>query len=242
MHGWGATSAVWRDCTDQLLSAGHRVVCFDLRGHGDSTLGRDELALERLGRDLGAVLETLSIADAVLVAHSGGGFAALAHAGAQPDRFAKHIQSLVLVSTAARDEGSSAGEVAMMGHPVFAAALRRPALGRRLLAQMTGPGASPRVREQTRRLFAATAPAVRAATFRASQKLDLRAAARLVDVPTVVLSGTRDRIVPPAASRDLADLVHLGRLTVVPNAGHMLPLEAPESVLAAVRDLVHGSV
>lgn len=242
VHGWGASSAVWRECAALLLADGLRVVACDLRGHGESTVGREEMSVDRLGRDLGTVLGALAVTDAVLVAHSGGGFATLALAGAQPDRFAKHVQSLVLVATAARDEGSSGAEVTMMGHPVFAAALRRPGLGRRLLGQMTGPDASPRVREENRRLFAAVAPAVRAATFRASQRLDLRAEARLIDLPAVVLSGTEDRIVPPAAGRELAGSLHLGRFAAVHGAGHQLPLEAPERILAAVRDLAQGAV
>lgn len=242
VHGWGASAQVWRECAMALLAAGRQVISYDQRGHGRSSTGREAISVHRLGQDLGQVLEQLKVTDAVVVAHSGGAFATLALAAEDPQLFGKHVQSLVLAGTAARDRGSSNAEVAMMGNPLFAAALRRPALGRRLLGQMVGAGATAEAREANRRLFAETDRTVRAATFRASQKLDLSAAARRLDLPTVVLTGTADQIVEPAGGEDLAELLPLGRFRAVVGAGHMLPLEAPEAVVGAVQDLVDAAV
>ncbi|MFI1733645.1 alpha/beta fold hydrolase [Streptomyces acidicola] len=51
-HGWAADRRVWGVVADGLLRAGHRVVSYDLRGHGASCTGRDGITLPRLGADL----------------------------------------------------------------------------------------------------------------------------------------------------------------------------------------------
>ena len=51
-----------------------------------------------------------------------------------------------------------------------------------------------------------------------------------ITAPTTILSGGRDRIVPPRASRRLADQIAGARLLVSPRAGHLLPHRAPDLV------------
>ena len=60
---------------------------------------------------------------------------------------------------------------------------------------------------------------------------------RAVDIttPTVIVSGLRDRIVPPLAARSLADRIDGARMHMV-DAGHLLPAEAPGAVAKAGRD------
>jgi pimeloyl-ACP methyl ester carboxylesterase len=58
-----------------------------------------------------------------------------------------------------------------------------------------------------------------------------------VGVPTVVVAGRRDTNVPFKASRNLAAAIPGAHLRVVERAGHLLPLEAPEQVAAAVATL-----
>jgi pimeloyl-ACP methyl ester carboxylesterase len=67
---------------------------------------------------------------------------------------------------------------------------------------------------------------VRAGCGRTIARLDLRDAARHVDVPAVVLAGQRDRLTPPVhAERLAADLPRLLRYVEVEGSGHMTPLE-----------------
>ena len=60
----------------------------------------------------------------------------------------------------------------------------------------------------------------------------------LDDIPTHVLVGTRDVLTPPAHARRIADHVHGSVLTVVPDAGHMLPLERDELVSGVLIRLI----
>ncbi|MER5891373.1 alpha/beta hydrolase [Streptomyces sp. NPDC001941] len=232
-HGWAAGRRVWGTVSDRLIRAGHRVVLYDQRGHGASTLGREPFGIARLGADLGAVLDHVDAPDAVVVGHSGGGFAALSYASSG----ARQLSGLVLLGTAAHDQETPDSEVKMMGSPVFSWAVRRPALGRKLLGQMVGKGIDPQLREVNRQLFAAASPQVRADAFRSSRGMDLREAIASVHVRAVVLAGAADKVIAPALGRVVAEALPKARFEELPGAGHMLPLEAPEAVVAAVTEL-----
>ncbi|QXR00264.1 alpha/beta fold hydrolase [Streptomyces sp. WY228] len=236
-HGWGGGRRIWSLVTDRLLRGGFPVVAYDLRGHGASTVGSLGVTSEAMTADLATVLSYAGDAP-IVVGHSGGGFAALAQAaGSGPDA---GPAGLVLVASAAHDQDTPEKEAAMMEAPLFSWALRRPALGRLLLGQMTGTALDSRLREVNRQVFAGTAPTVRAACFRSSRGMDLRAAQASVRVPVAVLAGEKDKVIRPELGRELAAALPDATFTLLPGAGHVLPLESPDAVVAAVLR-VHGA-
>jgi pimeloyl-ACP methyl ester carboxylesterase len=206
-HGWGAARPVWSAVVSSLVAAGHPVVTYDQRGHGASTLGRAPIGIDRLRDDLGTVLDHAGTGEVVVAGHSGGGYAALAYAVADPQRAAERLNGLVLIATAAHGQETSAGELRMMGSGPFSWALHRPALGRRLLGSMLGRRPDQAVAEANRRLFAAIPAEVRADYFRTSSGMDLRPGLAGITVPTVVLAGTADRIIAPSFGAALADRI-----------------------------------
>jgi pimeloyl-ACP methyl ester carboxylesterase len=69
--------------------------------------------------------------------------------------------------------------------------------------------------------------------------LDLSTAVTRLDVPTLVVVGSVDRLTPPwHAHRLAATLPCCLGLVEVPDAGHMTPVQAPDAVAAAVRRVV----
>ena len=84
--------------------------------------------------------------------------------------------------------------------------------------------------------FVATEPHVRAELLRVIRAMDLRKGLADVDLPTVVLSGTRDRITPPRLSRLIVEALPQARLVALPGAGHMLPWEEADRVAATIAD------
>jgi pimeloyl-ACP methyl ester carboxylesterase len=62
--------------------------------------------------------------------------------------------------------------------------------------------------------------------------------AGLDDMPAAVLVGARDRLTPPACAESIAGALPGADLTVVPGAGHMLPLERPREVSEALITIV----
>lgn len=230
-HGWGGSRRVWSPVTDRLLRRGFPVVLYDLRGHGASTVGSFGISSEAMTADLARVVDYIGGAP-IVVGHSGGGFAALSLVAASGPGAGP--VGLVLVASAAHDQDTPEKEASMMEAPLFSWALRRPALGRLLLGQMTGTALDPRLREVNRQVFARTAPPVRAACFRSSRGMDLRAALASVRVPAAVLAGEKDKVIRPELGRELASALPGATFALLPGAGHVLPLERPDEVVAAV--------
>jgi pimeloyl-ACP methyl ester carboxylesterase len=72
-HGSLVSSASWALMWRPLLDAGYRLIAYDLRGHGLSTLGADGFGAAPYGHDLAAVLDNFDVRDSVVVAHSAAG-------------------------------------------------------------------------------------------------------------------------------------------------------------------------
>jgi pimeloyl-ACP methyl ester carboxylesterase len=235
-HGWGGRRETWGLVAPHLVAAGVTVVAYDLRGHGASTLGREPIGVERMGHDLGIVLEQLALRDAVVVGHCGGGFAAMSCVSGDPAA-ADRVRGLVLVATAAHDQDTPLPEVLLMGSRLLSFVTSRPKLGLKPLRRTYGRNPGHAQLDLTRHLFSTTPRKVRGACFRSSRGMDLRAGLTTVDHPAVVLSGQDDRLVPPRLGRAVAEAMPRARFAQVPEVGHMIPLEAPEVVADAILEL-----
>src|SRR2546430_12287580 len=64
----------------------------------------------------------------------------------------------------------------------------------------------------------------------AAKTMDLSAEAARLDVPTLVLCGSKDRLTPPALAERLRELIPGSRLGIIAGAGHMVLLEVAERV------------
>jgi non-heme chloroperoxidase len=76
-NAYGTPVTEWNIVWDRLLDHGHRVIAFDPRGHGRSTIGSAGIGSESMAADDAAVLEHFDVHDGVLVGHSTGGFIAI---------------------------------------------------------------------------------------------------------------------------------------------------------------------
>ncbi len=59
---------------------------------------------------------------------------------------------------------------------------------------------------------------------------------RCLRIPTLVLCGANDQLTPPSAHREMAALAEGAALVIVPDTGHLTPMEAPDAVTRALRD------
>jgi pimeloyl-ACP methyl ester carboxylesterase len=92
VHGLGANLRFWYYNLLPALAAINRVVFFDLRGHGLSSMPRTGYTAHVMAADLGALLDFLGIGEAHVVGHSFGGRVAISFAQQSP----KRVKSLVL--------------------------------------------------------------------------------------------------------------------------------------------------
>ncbi|HZT64754.1 MAG TPA: alpha/beta fold hydrolase [Acidimicrobiales bacterium] len=231
-HGWTQDRRVWGPVARRLVSRGDRVILYDHRGHGDSLPGESEVSLELLASDLATVLRHFDARDAVLAGHSMGGMTAQALALTDPATVAERVTAVVLVSTAC--DGLTRGQAAdrlaarLLGSPVPELAAARPRLGPFMVRGSCGRQPALSHLHSARQTLASSDRVTRVGCLRAMQGMDFTAGLAELDLPVTVVCGTHDRLTPPARSRRLAELIPGARLTMVPDAGHMLPWEAPD--------------
>jgi len=242
-HCWTGSRATWEPVAARLVAAGRRVVLYDQRGHGASTMGPEDPTVEQLGDDLAAVLEAVDARDAVLAGHSMGGMAIQALAVARPDVVAERVSALVLAGTAGF--GVTAGPLS--GAARFVTGNRSV---ERLMAGRLGPaltrgtvGRRPRQAhlEATRDAYLSLPTDVRRQFLIALQAMDFRAGLTSVAVPTTVVMGSRDLLTPPRLGRALAAVIPGAHLVEVPGAGHMLPYEEPDRLAELILSAPGGT-
>ncbi|WP_405807930.1 alpha/beta hydrolase [Streptomyces sp. NBC_00210] len=247
-HGWTCSTEFWA-AQIRELAGDHRVVVYDQRGHGRTpaaAVGTDVLA-DDLEAVLGAVLAPGE--KAVLAGHSMGGMTLMAASGRAA--FTEHAAAVLLCST-----GSSRLIDESLILPMRAGRLRtrltglilgaRAPLGpvtplsKRILKYATmGPGSAPERVAECARIVHACPRTSRVTWSQVLAGLDLDSGVRELRVPTVVVSGTADRLTPIVHARRIAAaLPKCLELVELAGMGHMTPVEAPEAITAKIRELV----
>jgi pimeloyl-ACP methyl ester carboxylesterase len=235
-HCWTGVKEFWAPVARRLVADGHRVVLYDQRGHGRSTIGTGPMSTDRLGDDLLEVLDAAGGRDLVLCGHSMGGMTVQALAVNHPDVVRERVRGIVLVATAAQ-----AVPRPLPAFAVHAAlgdgATRRLASRTALSRGAVGKAAHRAHVTATHEAFAGTAGAVRAGFLVGMSHMDYRKGLASVGVPTRILVGTHDRLTPVGRAKVMARAIPGADLTVLPGMGHMLPLEAPAEIVAAIESL-----
>ncbi|HLH46126.1 MAG TPA: alpha/beta hydrolase, partial [Acidimicrobiales bacterium] len=228
-HGWTADRRVWAAVARRLVAAGQRVVAFDQRGHGHSTVGRSGYTVVALADDLRAVLEGLDARDAVVAGHSMGGMAAQAFAVGHKEVLAERVKHLVLVSTAARrplygGPGSRYERLAIASTtwPALARGMADPHVGPWLVRLTFGAHPALCALRATAESVVATPVETRRGFLTDMAALDLTADLPALDVPTTVVWGTRDALTLPSLVAEVADLIPRARSVVLHGLGHQL--------------------
>ncbi|MFI8342625.1 alpha/beta fold hydrolase [Streptomyces sp. NPDC085639] len=247
-HGWTCSTAFWA-AQIRAMAATHRVVAYDQRGHGRSPAARTH-STTALADDLVAVLEAALAPGerAVVAGHSMGGMTIMA-AAARPE-FTEHAAAVLLCSTGSSrlvDEAqvlpvrAGRARTRVTGAVLGARAPLGPVtpVARKILKYATmGPGSAPDKVEACARIVHACPTGVRHAWSQVLAGLDLDADVARLAVPTAVIGGTADRLTPIVHARALAAaLPNCVGLTELTGMGHMTPIEAPEAVTGALREL-----
>ncbi|MEU0101907.1 alpha/beta hydrolase [Streptomyces sp. NPDC006267] len=243
-----------------------RAVYWDQRSHGRSGRGRSQadgvpVGIDQLGRDLKAVIDAAAPeGPLVLVGHSMGGMTIMALADQYPALIRDRVAAVALVGTS----GGKLGEV-NFGLPVAGVnAVRRvlPGVlkalgsqtelvekGRRATADLFAGlikrysfgsrDVDPAVSRFAERLIESTPIDVVAEFYPAFTEHDKSGALPAFrDVPVLILAGDKDLVTPSSHSEAIADVLPDAELVIVPDAGHLVMLEHPETVTDRLADLL----
>lgn len=245
LHGFPQHSYAWRHVITDL-ARDHRVFALDLRGAGSSDAPRSGYDTASLVSDVLAVVEAIGLAEIRLVGHQWGGWLGFHLALAAPERFC----CLVAVNSPhpwlrhrrLLPRLWRFWYTALFEYPVVGAWLirSRPRLIRWLLRR-----GRPELPEADADVFVGALR--QPARARAGQqwlwqlvlhdipaRLLGRYRHRQLTVPTVLLAGTHDFLLPPACFRGDSARGHGPEVAVV-EGGHYLPEERPDAIASAVR-------
>lgn len=236
VHGFALHGGSWNLVSRDLVERGHRVIAFDLRGHGGSTSPDGTVVTEELVGDLLEVVERFEVEDAVLVGHSTGGYVALAALVERPE-LSDHVRGLVLVSSLAgevlRDE-PDATTAATIDLGVAGRLLRNEAVELLLTGFVSGLGVGPDVTRTFLDEFALADHASLVSLVRDLARNSYYDRLDEVRVPSVVLCGDADEVTPCAHSRVIAEGITDATLVEVADAGHLLNWQHADAVVDAV--------
>lgn len=224
IHGLGGTTNVF-DSQADALSATHRVVMFDLSGHGMSPLG-DETSIDSWAADVLALLEQLDESSCHLVAHSLGSLVAQRLVELSPGvvnsvSFLGPVRDLPDAARAA--QGDRAATVRSEGMVNVAHAISRGAVSKRILAER--PEVAAFVRELLQRQpaegYAAACEALGGST-----PPDVSGYTGNV----LAITGTEDAVSPAERIDAFAGEFQSAETAIIDDIGHWTSLEAPAEV------------
>lgn len=225
LHGLADSHDLWRHQIGPL-AAHHRVVAFDLRGHGRSPLGQSPFSLADMTADVLAAADELNLDRFVLAGLSMGGGVAQMLAIEHPDR----VTGLALVSTssefpeATRERFVSRAEVAERDGMEAVVDATVPRWFTRAFME-----SHPDEVQRTRRSVLAIEPDAFGAASRANAVRNLTSRLSRIRCPVLFIGGAEDPADPSRAldiyRREINDL----RSHVIPRTSHLVPVEAPDA-------------
>ena len=227
LHGLGGSRLSWEP---QLLalSAEQRVVAWDMPGYGGSSALAGDVTFTTLADAVVDFLDVLGCDAVHLAGISFGGMIAQYVAARYPSR----IITLTLLSTSPAFglDGTKPDEWrAARLAPLDAG--REPAdFAEDVIGAIAGPFISPEALAGQRTAMSRVSGTAMRASIDCIVTHDSRALLPAITAPTLCAVGELDEETPVAYAFALADLIPQSRLVVVPQAGHLLNVEAPEAV------------
>jgi len=237
-HGWPLSADAWEDQMIFLADRGFRCIAHDRRGHGRSSQPSDGNEMDTYADDLAALVSALDLKDAVHVGHSTGGGEVARYIGRHGT---KRVAKAVLISavpplmlnTAANPGGLPMEAFDQLRTAVLA---DRSQFWKDLSAPFYGanrPGA--KVSQGLRDSFwlQGQMAGLKAVydCIKAFSETDFTDDLKKFDVPTLILHGDDDQIVPiGAAALQSSKLVKGATLKVYPGAPHGMPATLKEQI------------
>jgi pimeloyl-ACP methyl ester carboxylesterase/acyl-CoA thioesterase FadM len=235
VHGFPLDRSMWRRVASGLT--GWRRIAPDLRGLGLSEAPASGYSMTEYADDLVALLDAVHAESVVLCGFSMGGYVAFEFLRRHPDR----VRALVLANTRATPDDAAGREK----RNAMIARIRRDGPGfladdmlPRLLAP-TSLATMPDVVRETRAMMGIHTATGLVGALEAMR--DRPSAAPLlptITVPTLVVHGSDDQLIPLEEARAMADAIPGAQLAVIPGAGHLAPVEQPVNSGRVIREFL----
>jgi 3-oxoadipate enol-lactonase len=234
LHGFPLSKAMWLPQRGGLATL-TRVLAPDLPGFGGSRGFEGTPSIDAMADRVVEFIDALRIREPVILCGlSMGGYVALGVSRRHSDR----LRGLILADTKA-DPDDEAGKANRDRTIALAKASGSSAVIDQMMPKLVGSETAerrPEVASELRSIAAAQSSAAVIAALQAMRdRPDANPGLANIAVPTLVLVGEQDTLIPPAKGAELARAISGSELVTIPGAGHIANMERPEAFNAAIR-------
>lgn len=238
LHGFPLDHTMWNAQRGRIGSV-YRLICPDLRGHGQTPAPDGVYEVDAMADDVLETLDHLGVTGPVVLGGlSMGGYVALSIAA----RFPERIRGLLLLNTRSAADTPETARIREGLAQIIESTGQTDQVVGTMLPKLLAPGTAetrPDLYAELGRVMKATSPraivgCLRGLAIRPDRTPDLPS----ITVPTLVLAGDRDQLIPLEESERMAKALPHGHLSVIQGAGHLAPLEQPEPTNAALLEFL----
>jgi pimeloyl-ACP methyl ester carboxylesterase len=232
LHGFPFSKELWKSQVP-ALSREFRVLSYDLRGMGKSSLGKAPQPLESYVDDLLALMDKLRLPQAALCGLSMGGYVALRAVQREPGRFS----ALALCDSKAEADGNAAKLKRAAGIKALRQDGVRAFAKGMLPSLLSEAGAASEAGKSLLALMCKNkVEGLCNALSAMAGRTDLGEALPSLALPCLVLVGSKDSLTPPELSRAMASAIPGAQCVELPGAGHASNWEQPAAFNQALLD------
>jgi len=238
IHGLGWDHSLWNPTIERFASR-YRMIAADTRGHGKTDKPDGAYDMEMFARDYAALADTLGLKRVCVIGLSQGGMVAQKLALIKPEL----VSALVLVSTSCKSAPSLRDN---MEARIVALDEAGPEAAARIAAEsIFSPAwrsANPAELARFYEWRSAMPIAPLNAATRALYDFNLSGDLPRIAVPTSVIAGREDVLTKPEGMEEIAALIPGAQYRLIPNSGHMIPVEQPEALTEPLAEFLEKHV
>lgn len=238
IHGFPFDKLMWQPQLD-LFGKNYRVIAYDIRGFGKSTIGKAQGSINLFADDLVNFMDGLEIKKAIVCGLSMGGYILLNAIIRYPQRF----DAIILSDTQCIADSFEAKEKRKKAiSQIVAGKINDFALGfiANIFSDETKKTKGDVVEKIKSTILSTRAEAVTATLSVLAERQDLCSSISQIEVPTLIICGEKDIVTPVEQAEFLFDTIPNSQLKIIENAGHMSNLEKPDEFNMHIVEFLSG--
>lgn len=238
IHGFPFDKLMWQPQLD-LFGKNYRVIAYDIRGFGKSTIGSAQGSINLFADDLVKFMDGLEIKKAIVCGLSMGGYILLNAIIRYPQRF----DAIILSDTQCIADSFEAKEKRKKAiSQIVAGKINDFALGfiANIFSDETKKTKGDVVEKIKRTILSTRAEAVTATLSVLAERQNLCSSISQIEVPTLIICGEQDIVTPVEQAEFLHDTIPNSQLKIIENAGHMSNLEKPDEFNMHIVEFLSG--
>ena len=236
IHGFPYNSTMWEQQIKRLKEE-YYCVAYDIRGLGETPPGYGQFTIEMFVDDLFAVIDGLGLDRPVITGFSMGGYITLRAVEREPDRF----RGIILCDTKAEAD-DDAGKLKRANAIKSINTNGMETFASNFVPMTFSEDAPQRIPETYNTILeqakAESPIGVKGSLLAMAARTDTTQSLGDIRVPTLLLVGEQDTLTPPSVMQQMHNRISGSEIILVPEAGHMAPLENPEVFTHSIEDFL----